>query len=340
MTAGDGAVLAWGDPFSSGGGVHALALDPLGTARGIAVDVVRSVGRDGVPAQVEELALGSHGGRVGLAWIVGGRAPEAFATFSRDTVEGFAPASSLGATVSLTAGQPARHARLAIAPREDGALMVSHRGTDGPCSSETVGPSCAHVAAAQLDALQAAVAATDTMEVPTACDGLLVGAASAGGTWFYGLCHLLDGQPVTTMYAIRPSISYAAANEALAGCTPESMVALDDGVALVASCGGARRVAFLDGTGRVTQVAEQERAVTCEGDGRPVLSLAVGNPRRLALRGSLARVEGLLPDDVAPSGSRAVWTGEALLVAVPLTREVSLHRFQCRRGTLTRTDIP
>ena len=37
-------------------------------------------------------------------------------------------------------------------------------------------------------------------------------------------------------------------------------------------------------------------------------------------------------------GSRAVWTGEAVLIATPLGREVALRRYECGRGGFHRTD--
>ena len=54
------------------------------------------------------------------------------------------------------------------------------------------------------------------------------------------------------------------------------------------------------------------------------------------------RIEAWLPGSIAPDGSRAVWTGESVLVATPIgpegSRAVSVRRFQCERAALVRTD--
>ncbi|MEA5557330.1 hypothetical protein [Nodularia spumigena] len=46
----------------------------------------------------------------------------------------------------------------------------------------------------------------------------------------------------------------------------------------------------------------------------------------------------MLDDEVAPPGSRAVWSGEVLLVAAPMEREVGIRRYECNEGALRRTD--
>ena len=74
----------------------------------------------------------------------------------------------------------------------------------------------------------------------------------------------------------------------------------------------------------------------CDG-GRPTLTF--GTEVALPLTGSESRLEAWLPDNVAPRGSRAAWTGEALLVAVPLSGEVHLRRYECVDGVFSRTDV-
>ncbi len=346
-----GAVLAWGTPARNGGGVRALALDPLGSPRGTEVDVVRqgaarSGSSDSAPGQIEELSITSSGTRLGLAWVVSSPSPAAQATFSTQETEGFAPPQTLGPTVSLVPGSRAARGRIALSTRDDGALVVSHRIEDGPCSEAIAAEAgagrleCARFARAQLDAISAPVEAEPPMEIPAPCPSLLTGSVTAAGTWFYGICHLVPG-PVTTVYAIRPAISYAAANDALPGCMPDGLVPLADGAALTAVCESGRSAAILDGTGRVTTtIGALSSDVACEG-GRPVIVVpAAPAPLRVPLLASVSRIEGLLPERVAPRGSRATWTGSALLVAAPLESEVSLRRYECREQGLVRTDLP
>jgi hypothetical protein len=345
----EGAVLAWGAPARLGGGVRALGLDPRGAPRGTEVEVARGLapradGRDATPVQIEELALASSGGRLGMAWVVGGPAPEVQATFSARETEGLAPPRTLGSTTPLVPGSRPSRGRVAVTTREDGGLVVSYRVEDAPCSAaagaQVVGTTCGRLAHTELDGIAGAAEGGPAMEVPSPCAALVPGAVTTGGTWFYGLCHLAPA-PVTTVYAIRPSISYAAANDALEGCLPEGIAPLPEGAALVASCAASRSAAFLDGHGRVASTATSLGSeVTCE-EGRPVIVLrGEAAARRVPLIGAVSRLETLLPERVAPRASRASWTGEALLVAAWLEGEVALRRYECREGTLVRTDLP
>ena len=347
-----GAVLAWGTPARQGGGVRALALDPGGAPRGTEVDVVRrgearSGSAEEAPAQIEELTIASSGTRVGLAWVIGGITPIVQATFSPQEAEGFAPPRTLAPTTSLVPGSRAARGRIAMSSREDGALVVTHRIADAPCSEAVVaeagtasGTTCARIARSEIDSLVAELEPTTEMEVPAPCPSLLAGAVTTSGTWFYGICHLAP-TVATTLYAIRPSISYAAANDTLAGCTPDAIAPLAEGVAVAGSCEDARHMSFVDATGRETSVVVAPRLeVACE-QGRPVLSIGGDTvPRRLGLVAAVSRLEGLLPERIAPRGARAIWTGSALLVATPLEGEVSLRRYECREASLVRTDLP
>ena len=72
---------------------------------------------------------------------------------------------------------------------------------------------------------------------------------------------------------------------------------------------------------------------------RPTLTAGPNAELALALTASQSRLEAWLPENVAPPGSRAVWTGESLLIAAPQSGEVSLRRYECVDGDLTRTDV-
>ncbi|MBX7196782.1 MAG: hypothetical protein K1X94_32325 [Sandaracinaceae bacterium] len=346
-----GAVLAWGRPSRQGGGIRALAVDPLGSPRGTEVDVVhqgeaRSGSADEAPAQIEELTIASSGTRVGLTWVVSTPSPVVQATFSPQEVEGFAPPHTLAPTVALVPGTRAARGRIAISSREDGALVVTHRVTDAPCSAGvaaevgTAGAVCARVARSEVDSLVAQMEPSIEMEVPGPCPSLLAGAVTTAGTWFYGVCHQTPTQ-ATTLYAIRPSISWASANDMLPECLPEAIAPLPEGAALIGRCGEALRMSVLDAMGRETSVVNAPHLeVSCEA-GRPSIVVAgEATPRRVPLLAAVSRLEGLLPERIAPRGSRAVWTGTSLLVAAPLEGEVALRRYECRELGLVRTDLP
>lgn len=346
-----GAVLAWGTPARQGGGVRALALDPLGGPRGTEVEVVRhDVARSGsaeeVRTQIEELSLASSGTRLGLAWVVRTPDPIVQATFSSQELEGFAPARTLAPSVSLVPGSRAARGRIAVSNREDGALLVLHRLEDARCSAAIAAEAgtrvatCARIGRSELDAVVGELAPAIEAEVPSPCAALLPGAVTSAGTWFHGICHQAP-ELATTLYAIRPSISYAAAHDTLPGCTPEAIAPLTEGAAVVGRCEDALAVAFVDGAGRETlRLAAPALDVVCEA-GRPVIAVGSGEAsRRVPLAAAVSRIEGLLPERLAPRGARATWTGTALLVAAPLADEVALRRYECRDASLVRTDLP
>ncbi len=176
--------------------------------------------------------------------------------------------------------------------------------------------------------------------MPSPCEPFVGGALARGGTWYYALCHAEEA-PTATVYALRPAIDYAAAMDAPAGCVPAGIAPLDDGVAVVTRCGEGERAMHLDEMGQETgRFAIEDRGASCEA-GRPVLRIGGGGQRHILRLGAATdHVEALLPASVAPPGSRAIWTGEALLVAAPIGGEVSLRRYQCVRGDrFDRTDV-
>lgn len=360
----EGAVLAWGAPMAQGGGVRALALDPDGGPRGVEVQVSAPPDRepDGEPATiVEELVLGVAGGRLGVAWVVSGLQPEVQATFSSRELEGLARPRTIAPTTTLVRGERASRGRVALASRDDGTLGLIHRLVDAPCSGAQPGGEqgalCAQIARSDVSTMRRDAEPRLEAELPDACPSALSGAASSEGTWFHTLCsrRSVSGEagPATTLYAIRPAVSYAAAVEVVPGSDESALVPLEDGVLVVGQRepqlgdqgggqGGIERdVSFVDTMGRETMaIRDAHVEISCDA-GRPVVALrGEGGARELPLIASVSRIEGLLPEALAPRGARAVWTGSALLVAAPLGREVSLRRYQCRDGRLLRTDLP
>jgi hypothetical protein len=105
----------------------------------------------------------------------------------------------------------------------------------------------------------------------------------------------------------------------------------------VGRCASGRRLVRIREAGRqVEVVGDVTPSVDCSGV-HPVLKAGSFS---LPLGGSVAHLEALLPDSVAPRGARALWTGQALLVATPIGREVSLHRYECEHGELAPTHGP
>ncbi len=336
----DGAVLVWGAPHTQRGGLRAVALDPFGSARGIDVDVVHDdAARARAASQpiVEEVSLVRSGATIGVSWVERGASSRVHAALTSRDVERFGGVLDLGETEAVDLTHLPR-GRTLLSVIEDGTIIASHRLMDGPCSSTLVGPSCAHVARTRLSAALDPARRDDPMEVPSPCPSLLAGATFTSGTWFYGVCQTSPAMH-TTVYAIRPAISFAAATEVMSGCSTEGLLSLGDQALVIGRCGDAMQANVLDGTGSLTQRIDAfTSTVACIG-GRPDITLEGGGGRvSIPLRGPRSGLASTLPLRIAPEGARAVWTGSVLLVASALGAEVTTHRFECRDGNFVRTD--
>lgn len=340
-----GTFVAWGVPGNDGAGVRILELGPGGAARGSEAEIgIGSAAAPGsteqAPNQIVELAMAASGDHLGVAWsvIVGGEfhVEAAYAA----TPPAFAHAVDLG-PMELASGR----GNVSVAALGDGSLYVAHRITRGPChDAETGATQCSRFSRTRLPEGDS-VRGDGASVIATPCAPLLPGTVggASGEPWFYGVCH--GESPTTTVFVINPdpATQYAAAAEVLAGCTPIAMSRADSGAVLRARCGDDEAFARIDPMGRVAR--ELRHAVLtarCEA-GRPVLEAREGEAsivRRLTE--SESRIEAWLPGNVAPDGARAVWTGEALLVALPMgpesDREMGLRRFECIGAELLRTD--
>jgi hypothetical protein len=331
VATGDGAVLAWGAPLEDGGGVRAIAMDGLGVGRGDEVIVAPA---EADPSSADEVAATSASSRVAIAWIVRrGMSPRAQATVSSSGVDGFAPVADLGPSVALGIDGAGR-GRVVAWAMPDGTPVVGHRLEPGPCRAS--GGTCARFRRSRLDGRSAR--GDDPMEVADPCEPLLVGAISHGQAWFHGICHGGD-RPATTLYAIDPAgAPLASAPEVLAGCTPLGIAPGVTGALGVARCGDGLAMQEIGPRGDVVvDLRNATSEAICE-NGRPVIAIrGEGGTLRVPLAESMSRIEALLPEDVAPPGSRAVWTGEAVLVATIVSREVALRRYQCELQRLVRS---
>jgi hypothetical protein len=339
IATGEGAVLVWGVPTTDGGGVRALALDPHGGARGHEVVVVSEAQRadpqrDDGPGQVEDVAATVAGARIAVGWIVRHAArARVQATISSFGLEGFAPPRDLGPTVRGLIDGSAR-GRIAAWTWYDGSAVIAHQLEPAACTARA--GTCARFVRVRLDGEPAR--ADDPLEVSDPCESALVGGLVRGTATFHAICHG-GSNPVTTLYAIDPAGSpLASAVEILAGCVPTGLAPGPTGAVVVGRCPeglGAHQIGPR-GEGIAALRRAMPRAI-CE-EGRPVLELVADDGTiRFPLSEPISRLEAMLPEDVAPSGARAVWTGEVLLVAGVTAREVTLRRFECELGRLVRS---
>ena len=342
VVADGGAVLVWAMPYDRGGGVHLVPLTALGDLRGEQHSIVQA-GTPGAgaavsdqPLEAVEVAAASGGGRLGVAWAVREQTGvRGFATHGPATGETFGPPEALG---PMDPGTLGRRGLLAMAASPDGTVALLHRGPRRACADHR-GEQCTGLSVVRLG--QASDARRGVgLSIPRPCGQAVLGHLFVGGSWYYGVCAEAEAGPTNTIYAIQFEPEYAQAVPLLPGCTVEGMAPGLEGVVLVGDCGGQIEAV------RVTRAARQQAAlhnaqkeIRC-ANGLPALRLfsAGGAEISLPLSAPAAGLAPLLPSRIAPAGSRAVWTGEALLVAVPRAREVAMHRYQCRDGQVVRTD--
>jgi hypothetical protein len=306
--------------------VRALVLGPLG----------ENAGREQLVAaapQAVEVDAAASGRRVAIAWIVDfGEQIETLSAFSLDAGRSFARPQDLGGTIHLPRGQ---RGRLSMGTSGD-SLMLYHRLPPGPCTAShgTCALFTRHAIGSDTSPAQRGRA---TDEVAAPCEPLISGAIERNDTWYHLVCDREAGAR-TTMFAFRAEVSYAAAVP-LIGCSPLGIAPLDSGVAVVASCtDGVQAWQFDEMARELAHFAPLERSVECS-DARPVVRIGHGSSQRtLHLGEATDRIDPLLPEAIAPIGARAIWTGESLLVASVIGREVTLHRYQCVRDRFDRTD--
>ncbi|UJR80529.1 hypothetical protein [Sandaracinus amylolyticus] len=333
----DGAALAWGATPNDGGGVRAIALDPNGGVRGheVVVSEIAFVGGGDDPGSVEELAIAAAGHRVAVAWIArSGPTVRAIATIASAGVDGFAPVRDLGASVAGAYDRSTR-GRVAAWGRDDGSAMIVLRAPPGPCQASA--GECARFALASIGDGEGRDAIVNEVREP--CDPLVVGGIARGSAFFYGACHVTEqGAPTTTLYAIDRGGggALASAPDVVEGCVPIGIAPGASGAIAIGRCDDGIAAQEVGPRGDLLGAARAATPRVVCASGRPTIELGA---IRVPLVEAMSRIEGLLPASVAPEGSRAVWTGDAILVAAPSGREVALRRYQCEVDSITRTDV-
>lgn len=339
----DGAALLWGQPGRLGGGIKMLPLGALGEVSAdervvVDAETVRAAGGVQFASDTIELTARASGGRLAVAFV---RRLEqrlrSYAILGDDHGEAFGRLLELGPVEIDTIGR----GHVVIVPSVRGELMVQHTRLPAPCVARPE-PRCTPVRVATLGDAPTERSGVNT-EIPHPCAAPLLGAAFAGGNWYTAFCRLEDGAPRLQVTGIDPTAHYAHPVELLAGCVAAGLVAIDESVVFVGHCGEdghERRAVRLRNTGREEEdLGVLEPRIECHA-GHPQIRSGGRDGFKMLLAEPADRLEALMPEDIAPRGSRVVWTGEALLVATSLGREVTVNRYQCEEGNLTRTMVP
>ena len=337
VATGSGALLVWGAPADAGGSVSLVALDSLGGERSAVRKLFER--RAGVDTSAVEIVAASGGGRVAIAWVSrAGDAHTVLATHGGEGAEAFAPPIDLGVT-TIDARAAARGA-LAAAAGEDGNVAIIHRQMPGECPPGGEAPAsdsaCVYFGVERLGGSPGGTERRGVgLAAPDPCARAVVGYVWTGGIWYYGICTEGSGTPVTTVYAIQFDPEYAHAERVLEGCEPIGAGASHRGVVVLGRCGDRiDAVELRDAARERVEVSGAARTVACS-DGRPKITIRGGGASiERILGGPESGLEHLLPESIAGPVARAVWTGDALLVATAADGRVTLRRHRCEGDVL------
>ncbi len=331
-----GAVLAIGAPLRDGGEIQGILLGADGEVTGERVLVE---GQTGLSSAAVELAADAADGRMGLVWVRYDGTEHRARGILLDTEE-FRPGEvrDLGEVTPRRQGAARGGIEIAASSASITAIVPA---VDGPCQERSEGaagdpgPSCKRFRVRALYPAERAEREGIGLAIPETCERPLSGFVHTGDTWFYGLCAQNDGRPESTLYGIRFDPRYASADTAFEDCAPVGLAGFgNDRVFMSADCEGGRKGAwFMDAGTRHSEIFD-EPTLSCE---RETLTIVAGDVR-ISLNEPLDRIGALLPAAIAPPGSRALFTGQVLLVANATGASVSLARHECIDGRVLRTD--
>jgi hypothetical protein len=315
-----GAALVWAD---AEGLLQLRQFDAAGIASEKAQQVTRSSER------IREVAAAAHEDRVGVVWLAGDGDGAAIHSSIGELNEG-----RFGSPLRVIATEPVeldRRGHVDISAASDGRLLAFVRGPREPC---TIGGSelCASFGIRALPATSSA-AMRPHLVVPTPCERGIIGVAVADGRWHYAICARDGVQKTVTVFSAQRDPAYAQAQELLAGCTPRGMSTIGNAIWLTGRCGDRRAGVPVRSVGQSQRARDMgDVSVRCEGK-QPVLA---NSSVRIALDKPSRRLSALLPNKIAPDGARAVWTGQTLLVAARVGKQLTVSRHRCRDGIFLR----
>jgi hypothetical protein len=319
-----GATLVWGPRGAARPTLLRVELDASGRRTGSVSVVVDASARAG---EISDLASAWVGERLAVAWIERS-GPKARVRAAWGSAK--ARVFELGAAWR---GPPTARGNVVVAERR-GAGLVFSRGDEMGCIEP--GPhACYAFSFHELQADRAAAVGL-SLSVPVPCTDNATSLVVLPDRYNYGVCTDSGHGPVTTMFTITPEPAYAQASPVLEGCEPRGTFAWKGNAWLVADCQGNRRAARIGRSDTAIEYLDMRSLrVDCKGT---VASLRASG-FELPLDEPRSRLEALLPDAMAPRGSRAVWTGSALLVASSAGNALRLARYVCGRDSWDESSV-
>jgi len=314
------------------GSVQTIELDAQGTPLGPATT---ALALEGKAVDVSDLAAVWVQKRLALSWVErAGAAGRVRAAWAKDHDEQRVVPGRIVELGAAWLGPRTARGNIAVAARRDEALVFA-RGEATPCGD----PAQQNCFGFSFHALRPEGGAERTglpLVVPVPCTDDSTALAVVGRRFHYGVCTETGKTPVTTLFTIEHEPEYARADRLLEGCRPKGTLLFGGAVWLIGDCEGNRRAVRV--AGRTEPLEFLDLRVTrfeCRaGEARvraPGLELALDEPRD--------RLEGILPPDIAPAGSRASWSGRALVVAAATGDALALTRFACAGDRVQRDPI-
>jgi len=317
LTAGArGAILLWAPVGANRPELLSLELDASGTRRGSASVLLDGNARGGEISDLSAAFVGEH---LAVAWL------ERTAEKARVRATWAAPKARVFELGTAWRGPPTARGNVVVAARR-GAALVFARGDEAGCIEPGK-----HACYAFLFHELSADRATRTglpLSVPVPCTDNATSLVVLPERYHYGVCTDTGGDPVTTVFTITPEPAYARADPVLRGCEPSGTFTWKGSAWLVADCQGSRRAARVGGGDEDVEYLDMRSPrLECRSGVAAIrasgFDLVLDEPR--------AHLEALLPSAIAPRGSRAVWTGRALLVASSAGTALRLARYACER---------
>jgi hypothetical protein len=308
-----------------------LELDAAGAVKGSPATALDGASLHGDPS---DLAATWVHEKLALAWVerVGPKATVR-ATWARADGVNAAAGPKVFELGSTWVGPRTARGNVVVAARDDRALVFA-RGEETPCTDPGQ-KSCFGFAFHELQP-DRAVPTGLPLTVPVPCTDHSATLGVVGERWHYGVCTDTGTAPVTTLFTIERNPEYARADRLLEGCKPSGTLVFGHALWLIGDCQGNRRAVRVAGRNDQLEFIELGTArLDCASDGprvrAPGLDLVLDEPR--------AGLETLLPADLTPAGSRAAWSGRALLVATAGSGALGMSRFRCEAGRLLKESV-
>ncbi len=311
---------------------RAQATEPLFDAK--ASDAPRGV------TELSEVAAASLGGDLDVVWVEkSAQGAHARGLLRPLQARGGAPLQDLSA-VQLPIAAPRGNVAIGSS---DGHFLVLSRREKTACADSNQSD-CIGFDLFRQEASGSARTGTP-LAVPLPCEQNSVSFAVSGRRWYYGVCSRSTGKPLTTLFSIQSEPAYARADRILEGCLPLGATAQGGDLIVIGECGGQREGLRVRGGNAALEEARVDRLeVVCDA-GKPLIRQLGAGGLNLPLDERRDRLEAFLPPALSPPNARAVWTGEALLIASPTrsgdgTRpQVTLKSYRCD-STLLREMTP